>query len=298
MYQHYKELYWSLVFKHTPNVEDALRAQMGAFADEVIKSGAAYPWDIIDGGLRDALIGIHTDAGVVWANDTKKQLQRQGVKFELAPQAPQQQKSVGVEKKAVTEEEFLAWIKEYFETYLLDKSIIEISNTTRKEILLLMEKAIDNGWGADKLAREIRNSGIAIIRARAIARTEVGRAMNTGAMIAAASGNSATRKKWVSARDNRTRRLPQDQFDHVSMDGTFAEFDQPFLVPGKNGNEAISYPQSPDGSAGNVINCRCMNTFKVVRNEDGDILTPEQHNPRIVQNEFYKIVRKPIVVAR
>jgi len=284
MYKKYKEIYWQLALKYEPIVLAALRGQLKDFADDIESNTNAYPWNITDGGITQVLIDIHSESGVLWAKETKRDLQRQGVKFP--------------EKKSfdVTDSDFFEWVVDYFKTYLLDKSVIDITNTTRKEILLLMEQAIENGWGAEKLAREIRNSGIAIIRARAIARTEVGRAMNTGAMIAAVSGNSATRKKWVSARDNRTRRLNRDEFDHLSMDGVFAEYDEPFVVPGKNGNEAIDYPQSPTGSAGNVINCRCMNTFKVVRDQAGNILTPEQHNPSIVNNGFYKTVNKPRVI--
>jgi uncharacterized protein with gpF-like domain len=61
------------------------------------------------------------------------------------------------------------------------------------------------------------------------------------------------RKRWLSARDRRTRRNPPDDYDHVEADGQERALDEPFLVSG----ELLDHPGDPSGSAGNVINCRC-----------------------------------------
>lgn len=54
-------------------------------------------------------------------------------------------------------------------------------------------------------------------------------------------------KEWDSSGDQRTRD------DHFAADGQRVPFDQPFIV----GGEALMFPGDPNGSAGNVINCRC-----------------------------------------
>ena len=54
-------------------------------------------------------------------------------------------------------------------------------------------------------------------------------------------------KEWVSVDDNRTREA------HHHADGQVVPLDEPFIVDG----EELMYPGDINGSASNVINCRC-----------------------------------------
>ena len=54
-------------------------------------------------------------------------------------------------------------------------------------------------------------------------------------------------KEWVATKDSRTREW------HNEADGQQVPLDEPFIV----GDEELMYPGDPNGSAENVINCRC-----------------------------------------
>lgn len=274
-YSGYKRVWNGVIARNEQGVLKALRMQMDAFAKQLEADSNAYPWELPTAELERVLIELYRDAGVKWGRITTMDIGAQ----------------VDVKKDALGDL-LEAYVVEYLRLYLLNRSVIPITDTTRAEILAIMQQGAEEGWGAEKIARAIRESGITIIRARLIARTEATRAMNSGSMLAAAAAPIAVRKTWVSAQTNRTRRVPRDQFDHFHMDRKVAEFDKPFEVPTKMGGfEMLQFPGDPAGSAGNVCNCRCMCTYRGVRNEAGDLVKPEAHNPKIVNNEFYKVVQ-------
>lgn len=99
-----------------------------------------------------------------------------------------------------------------------------------------------------------------------IARTEThGAAESTTHDSATAISNAgyAVQKEWVATEDKRTRE------DHSDADGQQVDINDPFIV----GGEALMYPGDPDGSAGNVINCRCSSTYSMPSSSDPD--TPD-----------------------
>lgn len=274
-YSGYKRVWNGVIARNEQAVLKALRMQMDAFAKQLEANHNAYPWELPTAELERVLIELYRDAGVKWGRITT---------MDIGAQVDGKKDALG--------DLLEAYVVEYLRLYLLNRSVVPITDTTRAEILAIMQQGAEEGWGAEKIARAIRESGITIIRARLIARTEATRAMNSGSMLAAASAPIAVRKTWISAQTNRTRRLPRDQFDHFHMNEKVAEFDQPFEVTSKMGGvEMLQFPGDPAGSAGNVCNCRCMCTYRGVRNESGDLVKPEVHNPRIVNNEFYKVVQ-------
>ena len=56
------------------------------------------------------------------------------------------------------------------------------------------------------------------------------------------------KREWVAAQGERTRE------DHSAANGQIVSMNQPFIV----GGEELMYPGDPNGSAENVINCRCI----------------------------------------
>ena len=54
-------------------------------------------------------------------------------------------------------------------------------------------------------------------------------------------------KEWTAARDERTRQA------HADADGDIVGMDESFNV----GGEMMRFAGDPNGSAGNIINCRC-----------------------------------------
>lgn len=89
-----------------------------------------------------------------------------------------------------------------------------------------------------------------------IARTETASAINSASystMRAAAESGIPVRAEWNSVLDDHTR--ADNQFDHASANGlTIDPATERFIVSG----EALRFPgDSENGSAGNIINCRC-----------------------------------------
>lgn len=105
-----------------------------------------------------------------------------------------------------------------------------------------------------------------------IARTEATAAANRAAYVAGQTSGVLMEKVWISATDNRTRRVPRDKFDHLHMNGVAVGQTENFVVRGKQGNELMLYPGDPKGSAGNVIQCRCTVGFRPKRDGNGRII--------------------------
>ena len=94
-----------------------------------------------------------------------------------------------------------------------------------------------------------------IVRAERIARTELATARNAAQFDAAeqvAETGERVTKVWLAAHDERTRDA------HAAADGQTVDLDEPFDV----GGEALMYPgDRENGSAGNVIACRCSVSY-------------------------------------
>lgn len=143
-----------------------------------------------------------------------------------------------------------------------------ITETTKTLLVSTVKKAVaeglKEGWSIQQMAEEIKNkSGITDdYRAIRIARTETVTASNMTNLYAAKMTGLDLQKVWLSALQQRTRRLPRDNFDHVAMNGARAEMDAPFKVPSARGvPEQIMHPGDPSASAGNRVNCRCTLIF-------------------------------------
>jgi uncharacterized protein with gpF-like domain len=146
------------------------------------------------------------------------------------------------------DEALRAWVATY-----AGERIVGITSTTQAMIQKLLQQAIDEGMGVAKAQALIRSEFTMMSRLRAerIARTEIVSASNLGSIEAARSTGLTLQKSWLSTRDARTREA------HASVDGQLAELEGYFIVDG----EELSYPGDINGSAGNVINCRCTVTY-------------------------------------
>jgi hypothetical protein len=114
--------------------------------------------------------------------------------------------------------------------------------------------------------------------------------MNTGAMLSAATSRVVMDKVWISAQDNRTRRLPRDNYDHLHMKGKQVPYDGVFIVPSTQSIDLMSYPGDSAGSAGNVIQCRCTVAFVPKRDASGNLQLVDLNNPTQRNNIYRSIV--------
>lgn len=135
--------------------------------------------------------------------------------------------------------------------------VTRISGTTFEQAMALINKAVADavteGLGTAATAALIRRRMaqqavvVSSFRARMIARTEAHTAANAATHEAAIASGVVTQQEWVSSADERTR------LDHADSNGQTVGIREKFNV----GGELLEYPGDPNGSAENIINCRC-----------------------------------------
>ena len=156
----------------------------------------------------------------------------------------------------ITNEMFNKWV----DRYGLLKSE-EINQTSKKQLLEKMRQAlsesIELGEDLEKTKNRLQKASeeaffeLSDVRAYLIARTETGASVNMGQM-ATYEATGIERKEWIATLDNRTRE------SHLQIDGTVLPMSETFEVMNIDGGvDNMLYPSDPNGSAGNVCNCRC-----------------------------------------
>ena len=127
------------------------------------------------------------------------------------------------------------------------KNSAQIKQQLTRELI----SGIMQGESIPQLAKRIRGTFESNLeRSIKIARTETTRVENSARQDTAdqaAKSGLPMKKKWIATKDERTRD------SHKSADGQVVDYDKPFIV----GGEELMYPGDENGSAGNVINCRC-----------------------------------------
>jgi len=138
------------------------------------------------------------------------------------------------------------------------REVVMVNSTTRKILNSIIKRGIEDGLGDPEIAKNIRTlSPISNkVRANRIARTETHTAYSKATNETIRSTTTRIRNKvWVSAGDERVR------IDHAVASGQSVGMDEFFFV----GNEHLEFPGDSRGSAGNIINCRCIVNYITVR---------------------------------
>lgn len=147
--------------------------------------------------------------------------------------------------------------------------IISVNTTLAKTIIDIINQSFNNELNIIQIRNLIQNrlnlANFYRWQALRIVRTETTTISNYSAFKASESSNLVLDKEWVSIQDTRTRRQPDDEFDHLRMNGVKVPYEQEFFVNG----DLILYPGDPTSVfAGNIINCRC--TFNLVPRRDAN----------------------------
>ena len=156
----------------------------------------------------------------------------------------------------VTNEMFNKWV----EKYGLQKAV-GLNDTTKKELLRklreVLSEGIEEGDTLEDIMEKLQKASNSVFdemsksRAFLIARTETASSVNLG-QTATYKAYGVQEKEWLATIDNRTRD------SHLWMHEQRVPIDVEFEVPNsEGGSDRMQYPADPNGSAGNVCNCRC-----------------------------------------
>jgi hypothetical protein len=148
----------------------------------------------------------------------------------------------------------------------------QILETTRDQLVRIIDKGIREGLGQEAIAKIIADAipSFSRTRARVIARTETHTAAMYASEEVAKTSPFPMNKRWISVFDARTRDFGEadgevDSFNHRAMNEVTVGPDELFAVPKVGGSfELMTGPGDPNGSAGNVINCRCALVYRRV----------------------------------
>lgn len=136
-------------------------------------------------------------------------------------------------------------------------------NALKKSIPAEITRGLAAGMSYQDIARNISNvSGAPLSRAKTIARTEghrIQQASTRDAQQFARSKGADVVKQWDATLDGKTRD------SHRAVDGEIRELDEKF-------SNGLEYPGDPNGSAAEVVNCRCVSLSRARRALDADEL--------------------------
>lgn len=181
----------------------------------------------------------------------------------------QQERRYREKKKTMgNNERLIELILQHFQQTVLNKSVYPITEYTRKQILKVVSQGFQQGLGEDEILAMVTTSEYTESHARLVVRTEAVRSANAGAELYAQESPLLYDKQWISAKDSRVRRPPKSKYDHWDLDGQVVPGDRPFF----SGGEELKYPGDPNGSAGNVCNCRCTTAYVPRRDANGRLM--------------------------
>jgi len=168
-------------------------------------------------------------------------------------------KSINIPEIKTPRDEFFRAMQVWMSTQAGNK-ITKIDAATKKNIVAVIQKGLNDGISHKEIAKNIRKNGLIVNRSRAltIARTETHTASVKSVDESVKSTRIEMEREWVSSKDLRTRsRMRGDSFEHFlkfprGADGEKTTQKGVFRGTG----ETLSFPGDPRGSAANSINCR------------------------------------------
>ena len=264
IWQDYRKLYANALKQYSPKFKKELQNQVNTYCRTLDYNA------ISDKAIKKTIQKLHLAMGVKMAQISSKVVKR-SVKGHYE----------ALEVKSAETDLFSYTILQYLQTQGLDQLAADITNTTKDQIRRYLVQSAEQNLTLPETIVLLRGAGITDYRAELIARTETGRAANIGSMVGATSTGLVTMKEWIAAKDNRTRRIPRDQFDHLNMDGKKLPIDETFKLQNKKGGfDLMLHPCDSSGSAGDVCNCRCTLGYEAQRDKNGKLLKLQDNPPK------------------
>ena len=264
IWQDYRKLYANALKQYSPKFKKELQNQVNTYCRTLDYNA------ISDKAIKKTIQKLHLAMGVKMAQISSKVVKR-SVKGHYE----------ALEVKSAETDLFSYTILQYLQTQGLDQLAADITQTTKDQIRRYLVQSAEKNLTLPETIVLLRGAGITDYRAELIARTETGRAANIGSMVGATSTGLVTVKEWIAAKDNRTRRIPRDQFDHLNMDGKKIPMDATFKLQNKKGGfDLMLHPCDSSGSAADVCNCRCTLGYEAQRDKNGKLLKLQDNPPK------------------
>jgi hypothetical protein len=219
---------------------------------------------IVNEDIQTVLMRIYVDAGVYQANKVLREINASTKNVET--------KGFGFN------DEWINAIIQFLRQNLL-RLVAGITETTKKQIIDILEEGQKGGWGIDKIANELESPELTLKRARLIVRTELVKAYNKGHELGKDKSKWETEDTWIAAHDARTRH------SHREVDGEVIGTGGKFKVPlykkiGKVdiqiGWDLMTGPGDPNAHIENLANCRCSKVTRARRDEKGRLIPKVQ----------------------
>ena len=264
IWQDYRKLYMNALVQYSPKFKKELQKQVDTYCRT--QDFDAISDKSLEKTIKQLHVALGTKMGLIAEKDVKK-----GTKGAYVP----------METKSAQTDLFSYVLIRYLETKGLAQLAGDITDTTKEQIRKFLIQGQKEGLTMPEIIALLKTTGITNYRAELIARTETARAANLGSMIGALSTGLVTNKEWIAAKDNRTRRIPRDQFDHLNMDGTKIPMDATFKLQNKKGGfDFMLHPCDSSGSAADVCNCRCTLGYEAQRDKNGKLLKLQDNPPK------------------
>lgn len=162
--------------------------------------------------------------------------------------------------------DWVAFLDFFLSGAALEKLSYQVTYTTQQRVAKYISDNIETGRGLRDLTLFIE--GMAMPRAKLVARTEGTKARNAADFFAQMAAPVKCMREWSSAKDKRTRR--GRRADHFHMDGMQVEQGEPFVDPVNGDRLMYAGDVSLGARAASVCNCRCR-TFNVpVKDKQGE----------------------------
>lgn len=255
-------------------IKKTIQSRVDGFTSVVKDSGfdAAKSWvenKLTNPELTTEIVRLHQTVGVKNA-----ELQYR----DLKQQETQKRASFGLN------EEWIRFIINYLTGNLTAKITFTVSETLKNHLLLILNKAVSEGWGIDKTVSFLKKDDFSEFQAARIARTEVNRASNAGTLAAGNSYQYEMTKEWIAVQDNRTRGVdPKDHASHIKLNETKIDFEDVF-IDSRNGDR-LQGPGDPKASAASTINCRCQLGLSPKRDANGRLIPKRKTTTVIYPNQ-------------
>jgi uncharacterized protein with gpF-like domain len=190
-------------------------------------------------------------------------------------------------------EQWIAFILQYLQQFLIDKITFKVSNTTRDKLLDVLQQGIADGLGIEDMVNLLEDLPFTRTQAARITRTEINRAANVGTMAGVSTSEYEMNKEWIAAHDHRTRGVnPKDHADHYNLDGQVVDIDGKFRDP-INGHE-LSFPGDPEAAAEDVVNCRCSSA-PIAKKDVNGFLVPKPQPAQVIP---FSVIREIPIAAQ